>query len=51
MITGVKWVLELIGIAGGSDVSSKLSSNVTATDRIVTSKKVVEAAPAIIIAS
>ena len=51
MITGIKWVSELIEIAGGVDVFSKLSSNEAATDRIVTSQQVIKAAPDIIVAS
>ena len=51
MITGIKWVSELIEIAGGVDVFSELSSNEAATDRIVTSQQVIKAAPDIIVAS
>ena len=51
MITGIKWVSELIEIAGGTDVFSTLSSNDSANDRVVTSEEVIEAAPDIIIAS
>ena len=51
MITGIKWVSELIEIAGGADVFSDLSSNEAATDRIVTSQQVIKAAPDIIVAS
>ena len=51
MITGIKWVSELVEMAGGTDVFSTLSSNKSATDRVVTSEKVIEAAPDIIIAS
>ena len=51
MITGIKWVSELVEMAGGTDVFSMLSSNKSATDRVVTSEKVIEAAPDIIIAS
>ena len=51
MITGIKWVSELVEIAGGTDVFSALSSNEAAADRIVTSSDVIEAAPDIIIAS
>ena len=51
MITGIKWVSELVEIAGGTDVFSALSSNEAATDRIVTSSDVIEAAPDIIVAS
>jgi len=51
MITGIKWVSELIEIAGGKDVFFKLSSNEAATDRIVTSQQVINASPNIIVAS
>ena len=51
MITGIKWVSELIEIAGGVDVFSELSSNESATDRIVSSQQVIKAAPDIIVAS
>ena len=51
MITCIKWVSELIEIAGGTDVISTLSSNDSATDRVVISEEVIEAAPDIIIAS
>ena len=51
MITGIKWVSELIEIAGGVDVFSELSSNEAATDRIVSSQQVINAAPDIIVAS
>ena len=51
MITGIKWVSELVEIAGGTDVFATLSANDAATDRIVTSEEVIAAAPDIIIAS
>ena len=51
MISGIKWVSELIEIAGGVDVFSELSSNEAATDRIVTSQQVIKAAPDVIVAS
>ena len=51
MITGIKWVSELIEIAGGQDVFFELSGNEAANDRIVTSQKVIKAAPDIIVAS
>ena len=51
MITGIKWVSELIEIAGATDVFSALAVNESATDRVVTSEEVIEAAPDIIIAS
>ena len=50
MITGIKWVSELIEIAGGRDVF-ELSSNDAATDRIVASQQVINASPNIIVAS
>ena len=51
MITGIKWVSELIEIAGGQDVFFELSGNEAATDRIVTSQQVINASPNIIVAS
>lgn len=51
MITGIKWVSELVEIAGGTDVFSTHSANEAATDRIVTSEEVIAAAPDVIIAS
>ena len=51
VITGIKWVSELIEIAGGVDVFSERSSNEAATDRIVSSQQVIKAAPDIIVAS
>ena len=51
MITGIKWFSELIETAGRTDISSTLASNKSATDRVVTSEEVIEAAPDIIMAS
>ena len=51
MIAGIKWVSELIEIAGGQDVFFELSGNEAATDRIVTSQQVINASPDIIVAS
>ena len=51
MITGIKWVSELIEIAGRVDVFSGLFSNEAATDRIVSSQQVIRAAPDVIVAS
>ena len=51
MITGIKWVSELVEIAGGQDVFFELSGNAAATDRIVTSEQVINASPNIIVAS
>ena len=49
MITGIKWVSELVEIAGGTDVFAALSSNAAAADRIVTSEQVIEASPDLIL--
>ena len=38
MITGIKWVSDLIEIAGGTDVFSALAVNESATDRALTSE-------------
>ncbi len=51
MITGIKWVSQLIEIAGGQDVFFKLAGNEAATDRIVSSQQVINASPNIIVAS
>ena len=51
MITGIKWVSELIEVAGGKDVFFELSGNESATDRIVASQQVINASPDIIVAS
>ncbi len=51
MISGIGWVSELIGIAGGIDVFASLSSQKNAKDRIVTQAQVVAAAPDIVVAS
>lgn len=51
MITGIGWVSELIGIAGGIDVFGDLSQQKSAKDRIVTADAVIAAAPDIILGS
>lgn len=51
MISGIKWVSELIGIAGGRDVFPDHANQAAATNRIVTSDQVIAAAPDVIIAS
>src|SRR5437763_2968027 len=51
MISGIRWVAELIEIAGGSEVFPKLSRNKNAKDRIVSAQDVIAAAPDIIIGS
>lgn len=51
MISGIKWVSELIEIAGGRDVFPDLANEAAATNRIVSSDQVIAAAPDVIIAS
>src|SRR3954471_21035656 len=51
MISGIRWVSELVEIAGGDDVFSALSHSQAANGRIVAPGLVVEKAPDIIIAS
>ena len=51
MISGIKWVSELVEIAGGRDVFPQLANQKAAKDRFVTSRQVIEAAPDIILAS
>ncbi len=51
MISAIRWVSELIEIAGGADVFSELSRSQAATGRIVTSQAVRAKAPQIMIAS
>lgn len=51
MISGLKWVSELIEIAGGREAFPLLASEKAARDRIVTSAQVIAAAPDVILAS
>ncbi|MBK5926382.1 cobalamin-binding protein [Rhodobaculum claviforme] len=51
LISGVGWVSELIGIAGGRDVFADLAHEAAARDRIVSAQAVVAAAPEVILAS
>jgi iron complex transport system substrate-binding protein len=51
MISGIGWVSELIGIAGGVDVFADLSARKSAKDRIVSAEGVIAAEPDIIIGS
>ncbi len=51
MISGIRWVAELIEIAGGSEVFPELSRNKNAKDRIVSAADVNSAAPDIIVGS
>ena len=51
MISGIRWVSELIGIAGGDDVFAELSLSPAASGRIVQPDAVLERRPDIMIAS
>jgi len=51
MISGIRWVAELIEIAGGNEVFPELSLNKNAKDRIVSAADVIAAAPDIIMGS
>lgn len=51
MISGIKWVSELIEIAGGQDAFPDQAKAAAAVDRIVTSDQVIAAKPDVILAS
>jgi iron complex transport system substrate-binding protein len=51
MISGIRWVSELVEIAGGEDILSELSRSQAATGRIHDGSKVIERKPDIIIGS
>jgi iron complex transport system substrate-binding protein len=51
MISGIAWVSELIGIAGGVDIFPELARCKSAKDRIVTPDTVIARAPDIIVGS
>jgi iron complex transport system substrate-binding protein len=51
LISGIGWVSELIGIAGGDDVFPELRWQKAAKDRIVTPDAVIAATPDVILAS
>jgi iron complex transport system substrate-binding protein len=51
MISGIRWVAELIEIAGGIEAFPALSLHKNAKDRIVSAREVVAAAPDIIVGS
>jgi iron complex transport system substrate-binding protein len=51
MISGIGWVSELIGIAGGIDIFADRAREPAAKDRVVTSEAVIAAKPDIILAS
>jgi len=51
LISGIAWVSELIGRAGGEDIFAELSNKTSASDRVVASEKILQADPEIIFAS
>jgi iron complex transport system substrate-binding protein len=51
MISGIRWVAELIEIAGGEDVFPALSRRKNAKDRIVSADELIAAKPDIIVGS
>jgi iron complex transport system substrate-binding protein len=51
MISGIGWVSELVAVAGGIDVFSRLAAQKSAKDRIVSADAVIAAAPDIVIGS
>ncbi|MGV3635812.1 MAG: cobalamin-binding protein [Pseudorhodoplanes sp.] len=51
MISGIRWVSELVEIAGGADVFPELSRKKSAPERIVAPESVIAARPDIIIGS
>jgi len=51
MISGIAWVSELIGAAGGTDAFPQLAAQKNAKDRIVSRGDVIEARPDIIVGS
>lgn len=51
MISGIGWVSELIGIAGGIDIFAELAMRPEARERIVSSEDVIARAPDVVLAS
>jgi hypothetical protein len=51
MISGIAWVSELIGIAGGDDIFPELAGEKSARNRIVTVDQVIRRSPDVIIGS
>jgi iron complex transport system substrate-binding protein len=51
MISGIRWVSELIEAAGGIDVFPEIAMRKNATDRIVTAEQVTAATPDVIVGS
>ena len=45
MISGIAWVSELVGIAGGADIFPEPAGHKAARDRIVTAADVIARAP------
>jgi iron complex transport system substrate-binding protein len=51
MISGIRWVSELVGIAGGEDIFPELASSQAASGRIHDGSKVIERKPDIVLGS
>jgi iron complex transport system substrate-binding protein len=51
MISGIGWVSELIGVAGGIDIFGDRAGGMSAKERIVTAEEIIARAPDIIIGS
>jgi iron complex transport system substrate-binding protein len=51
MISGIKWVSELVEAAGGTDVFAALAEGRTASERIVTPERLIAERPNIVVAS
>ena len=51
MISGLKWVSELIEVAGGVEIFPELAQGKNAKDRIVTAEQVIAAQPDIVVGS
>ncbi len=51
LISGIRWVSELIEVAGGQDVFAELRNRGLARDRIVSAERVIERDPELIVAS
>lgn len=51
LIAGIRWVSELIEIAGGRDIFAELRAQHSAKDRVVTAEEIVRRDPEIILAS
>jgi len=51
MISGIAWISELIGAAGGTDIFADLAGHKSAKERIVNREEVIRRAPDIIIGS